>query len=144
MKLNQRPATEADIPFLFALRRATMDAHLRAAGADTSDRYHRERLMYKFEWANILVLDSESVGLLKVVKEPPIWEIVQIQLVEKLQGRGIGGFLLQQVIAEAATAKCDTRLSVLKSSPAKRLYESLGFVVVGEDEHEYFMHRAAA
>ena len=30
-------------------------------------------------------------------------------------------------------------LSVLKANPAKRLYEQLGFSVVGEDAHEFHM-----
>jgi len=34
-----------------------------------------------------------------------------------------------------------TRLSVLKANPAKRLYLLLGFEVIGEDAHEYFMRR---
>ena len=32
-------------------------------------------------------------------------------------------------------------LTVLKDNPAKNLYERLGFIITGEDEHEYFMQR---
>lgn len=144
MKLEQRPADDFDIPFLLALRRETMDPHLLATGASTSEERHRDRLMHQFGWGRVLMLEGEPVGLLKVVREPPVWEIVQIQLGEKLRGRGIGGDLLRQVIAEAAASGCGTKLSVLKANPARHLYERLGFVTVSESEHEFFMLRSAA
>ena len=81
MHLRLRPATEADIPFLMALRQQTMDQHLAASGADTSLEAHRARVDYHFDCASILEDDqSEPVGLLKVRRLPDAWEIVQIQL----------------------------------------------------------------
>ena len=35
------------------------------------------------------------------------------------------------------------QLKVLKDNPAKNLYTRLGFITVGEDEHEYHMERAS-
>jgi len=142
MQLQRRPATEADIPFLLSLRRATMDGHLAASGASITDESHLLRLMYQFGCAEILLGDGEPVGLLKVRRSPDEWEIVQIQLSSDLQGQGLGRSLLEEVLAGADAAHVEVKLSVLKANPARRLYEKLGFALVGEDAHEYFMRRA--
>ena len=50
--------------------------------------------------------------------------------------------MLEGVIADARKAGVDVVLSVLKANPARSLYERLGFLVEGEDSHEYFMRLA--
>lgn len=143
MHLDRRPATEADIPFLLSLRRETMEGHLAASGASITDESHLARLMHHYDCSEVLISDGNPVGLLKVRRLPYEWEIVQIQLSPHLQGRGIGRSLLESVLTDAAVAGADVKLSVLKANPAKQLYERLGFEVVGEDAHEYYMRRAA-
>ncbi len=143
MQIDRRLATEADIPFLLSLRRETMDVHLVASGASTTDESNLARLMYHFDCAEVLISNGEPIGLLKVRRSPEEWEIVQIQLSSRLQGQGIGRALLADLLADAAGAHVDIKLSVLKANPAKHLYERLGFELIGEDAHEYFMRRAA-
>ena len=137
--LSKRPATQADIPFLLALRRETMDQHLEASGASTADACHMERLLYRFDCAQVLLDGGVPVGLIKVCSELACWEIVQIQLGRQLQGRGLGRSILESIIAEARLAGADVSLSVLKANPARHLYARLGFQVTGETEHEYRM-----
>ena len=139
MQLARRAATVEDIPFLLALRRETMDAHLAASGMDTSDASHRARLLHHFEYAQILLRGATPVGLLKLRRLPGEWEIVQLQLASELRGQGTGSALLQQILAEATRSRVAVKLSVLKSNPARRLYERLGFQHMGEDEHEYHL-----
>lgn len=142
VKLTRRPATEADIPFLLGLRRETMDDHLLASGADTSEASHRERLLYRFDCAEVLLMKDEPVGLLKVDHGDSEWKVIQIQLSPAVQGQGVGRQVLEGVIADARKAGVDVVLSVLKANPARSLYERLGFLVEGEDSHEYFMRLA--
>lgn len=139
MKLTHRIASEADIPFLLDLRRETMDAYLRASGADASEDAHRERLLYRFDCAEVLLADGEPIGLLKVARGGREWKVIQIQLSPTVQGKGIGAQVLNELIDAARQADVNIVLSVLKANPARRLYERLGFVVQGEDAHEYFM-----
>lgn len=143
MKLSRRPATEADIPFLLALRRETMDGHLAASGIATDDASRRTRVMHAFDCAELLLGDGVPVGLLKLRRLPHEWEIVQIQLAPALQGRGIGRSLLREILADATRAGVSVSLTVLKANPAKRLYEELGFEVSGEDAHEFHMRIGA-
>jgi ribosomal protein S18 acetylase RimI-like enzyme len=96
--------------------------------------------MYQFDYAEILLLGTAPVGLLKLLRDGPKWEIIQIQLSPNLQGQGVGSQLLADTIAEVTAAGAALSLSVLKSNPAKALYERFGFVVIAEDEHSYAMH----
>ena len=143
MRIDRRTAREADIPFLLSLRRETMDSHLVASGESTAEEAHLARLMYHFDCAEILIGNGHPVGLLKLRRMPAEWEVIQIQLSTHFQGRGIGCSLLEELIADAAAAGADVKLSVLKANQARRLYERLGFEVIGEDAHEYYMRRTA-
>lgn len=143
MRLDRHSASEADIPLLLSLRRETMDSHLTASGADCSDESHLARVMYHFDDAQVLTSNGILVGLLKVRRGADDWEIIQIQLSRRVQGQGIGRTLVEEILADAAMVGVNVKLSVLKANPAKKLYERLGFKVVGEDAHEYFMLHAA-
>lgn len=139
MRLSLRPAIEADLPFLLALRRESMGPHLAEAGLHgTSDDFMR-RVMHRFDCAQVVLADGTPVGLLKLLREPDQWQVLQIQLSEDARGQGLGRRLLEDVMAEAARAEVPVTLSVLKANPAKQLYERLGFSVVGEDAHEFHM-----
>lgn len=137
--LSRRPAIADDAPFLMGLRRQTMDAHLEASGADTGEEAHLARLFHRYDAAQILLEAGEPVGLLKVTRDAAEWKVVQIQLVPRLQGQGLGATLLREVIDEAAAAGAALTLGVLKSNPAKGLYERLGFVVEGDADGEWLM-----
>lgn len=141
--LTRRPATAEDAPFLLDLRTRTMDPHLAASGASTSEAHHRSRLEFRYDCAQVLLHEGRPAGMLKVIREPPHWTVVQIQLTPALQGRGLGGAVLGEVIVEAKAAGAGVRLSVLKANPAKALYERLGFVVTGISGLEYEMLREA-
>ena len=143
MGVDRRKATDSDIPFLLSLRHETMGSHLAASGADCPDELHLARVMHYFDCAEVLTDNGSPLGLLKVRREAEVWEIVQIQLIRKVQGNGIGRALLEGLLADAAVAGVEVRLSVLKANPARNLYERLGFKIVGEDAHEYFMLHAA-
>ncbi len=143
-ELVRRPATKEDIPFLLTLRHQSMDHHLAASGASTSEADHLSRLMYRFDCAQVLLHNDEPVGLLKISRNPPEWKIIQIQFIPELQGKGLGAAMLRQVIAEAKATNVSLTLSVLKANPAKALYERLGFVVEDEGEFEYHMRHEAS
>ncbi len=118
-----------------------MDTHLSASGASTDEEEHLARLMYRFDCAEVLLQDGVPVGLLKVARDGAQWNLIQVQLVPELQGRGLGADLLAKLIAEADNTNVAVALSVLKANPARALYGRAGFMVVGESEHELHMLR---
>ena len=141
MTMDMRPATKSDIPFLLVLRRQTMEAHLLASGVELSDESHLERVVYRFDCAQILMDQGLPIGLLKIDRRSTEWEILQIQLAPEMQGGGKGRLILEKVINEAAATGVGLKLGVLKANPARHLYDRLGFKTIGETPHEYIMVR---
>ena len=141
--LTFRPATKADIPFLLELRRLTMSEHLRASGIEPSQSERRARVLASFDCAEIILLAGAPVGLLKVVRGPDNWDLVQIQIVPEKQGRGFGSTILEKLLADAEQAHVTVSLSVLKVNPARQLYERLGFRIVAQNDHAYDMEFGA-
>jgi ribosomal protein S18 acetylase RimI-like enzyme len=144
MELTRRPAQESDIPFLLRLRRESMDGHLEAMGASTSEADHLARLKDRFECAEVLLQEGRPVGLLKVSRDNSAWRVIQIQLAAELRGQGLGAKLLDNVIRDAVAAGASLTLGVLKANPARSLYRRLGFVEVSESASEYEMRYAGA
>ena len=134
-----RPATPADLPFLLALRLATMAGHFERQGIAQSEDEHRLRVERRFDAACVVVCDGTDAGLLKLVREAPTWTLEQIQLLPAYQGRGLGRAILAAVIAEARAAAMPLQLGVLKANPARRLYERLGFAVSAESATGFTM-----
>ncbi|MBW3590124.1 MAG: GNAT family N-acetyltransferase [Actinobacteria bacterium] len=132
MHFTLRPANETDLPFLLNLRLQTMDQHFVAAGIPKSRDEHMQRVLYRFECAEVIVVDEKPGGLLKLDRSGNEWHLMQLQLLARLQGRGLGTRLLEMIINEARSVGASIRLGVLKANPAHRLYDRLGFLVVRE------------
>jgi ribosomal protein S18 acetylase RimI-like enzyme len=67
--------------------------------------------------------------------------VAQIFVESHVQRRGIGTFVLERVIEEAALAKQPVLLGVVKNNPAVNLYKRLGFRIAHEDERKFYMRR---
>ena len=134
-----RPATEADLPFLVALRLATMAPQFARQGIVLSDEEHRLRAGFRLDAARIIEVDGRAIGLLKLLQDGATWTLEQFQVAPGAQGRGIGAAVLRQVIAASRESGALLRLSVLKQNPAARLYARLGFRTLGESEHSLKM-----
>ncbi|MGE8615562.1 MAG: N-acetyltransferase family protein [Achromobacter veterisilvae] len=130
--LTLRPATDDDLPFLLALRKATMTEHLRRAGAPDDDEHHLARIRHRFGDAWIVWAAGQPAGLFKTSRDADAWRVVQIQIAPAFQGQGLGRRLLADLLEQADAQGAAVTLSVLRGNPARRLYESLGFTPVEE------------
>ena len=141
MNPRLRPATEADLPFLLRLRMQAMAPHHAAAGIEQSIAEHEARVRDRLDCAQVIDLGAEPVGLLKLLRDQGEWQVMQLQLLPAHQGQGIGSRLLTAVVEQADAAGVGLSLWVLKVNPARRLYERLGFAVVGEEPLAWKMRR---
>ncbi|WP_395756921.1 GNAT family N-acetyltransferase [Achromobacter sp. EB05] len=137
--LALQAATEDDLPFLLALRKATMTEHLARVDAPRDDAHHLARVRYHFDDAQIVWLHGRPAGLFKTFRDPAGWRVVQIQIDPAFQGQGLGRRLLAGLLRQADDEGAPVTLSVLKGNPARRLYESLGFIPVEETDREIEM-----
>jgi ribosomal protein S18 acetylase RimI-like enzyme len=92
----------------------------------------------------ILMMDGADVGWLQSVSGESELFVAQIFVDAPFQRRGIGTEAMRRLIAEAASAGQAVCLDVVKINPALRLYERLGFRIIGEEELKFNMKLDAA
>lgn len=134
-----RAAVEADLPFLFELRVATMAPSYERQGIAVTEDEHRERAAFRLDAATIIELDGRPIGVVKVLQDRSTWTLEQFQIAAPHQGVGIGTAVLRALIGEARAAGALLHLSVLRLNPAVRLYARLGFRTLAESRHSYKM-----
>jgi len=91
----------------------------------------------------IVELGGAPVGRLYTDERPASLHLIDIALLPQWRGRGLGGAILADLIADAATRGLAVSLQVEKVNPARRLYERLGFCVVADNGPHDWMERPA-
>lgn len=85
----------------------------------------------------IVVIDGVDGGVVqRVIRESGEDELFlsELQLLPQFQRRGIGSVIIRQLQSEAKSRGVPLRLQVLRDNQARRLYERLGFIVMGETD----------
>ncbi len=135
-----RPATAEDYAFLYDLHVATMKGYVAQTwGWDDAVQQAMFRENFTLERSRIVMVEGRAVGVFAAERRSAEWFIWAIAIGPEMQGRGLGAALLRDQLATAAWAGLPTRLQVLLVNPARRLYERLGFAVVGETPTHYLM-----
>lgn len=137
--LTYQKATENDLDYLLDLRIKTMVPHYAESNLPTDRETTLQRILYQFDKGHIILLDNQPIGLLKIDRGDTNIDILQLQIDPSQQGKGLGRMILSDILKEASATGKTASLSVLKTNKAQHLYSSLGFKIVGEDEHSYFM-----
>jgi GNAT superfamily N-acetyltransferase len=87
---------------------------------------------------SVIELDGEPIGRLRITRSDECIELSGIQLLPRVQGRGIGTAIINDLETEAAAAGIPVDIGVGKDNPsARRLYERLGYTKIGETEQEH-------
>ncbi len=134
-----RPANTLDIEFLLVLRKLSMTEHLANAGIHMTDEQHMSRVNEFFEDSNIIMLNKEPIGVLKLGELDASIHIRQFQLLPVYQGKGIGTRVLNVVKRKAESRSKPITLCVLLANPAKNLYLKQGFEIERSDELQHYM-----
>ena len=138
-----------DEPFLQDLYFTTRND---LAGLFTDDEQLRRMLLiqYNGQWAtyslmypdashDIVLLDAEPVGRLMVDRRPDSILGVDLALVPSARGQGIGAIVIGQLLSESSRSRVPFVFHVLKTNPARRLYERLGCRIAGDDATHFYM-----
>ena len=133
-----RGATGNDYDFLYRLYCATMQEHVaRIWGWDAEDQRARFQRTFAPQGQQIIVVDGEDVGVLRVEQRNEALFLANLQILPSYQGQGIGTAVITDILATARQRRVPVHLQVLKGNPARQLYDRLGFVVTGQtDTHE--------
>ncbi|WP_330295914.1 GNAT family N-acetyltransferase [Streptomyces sp. NBC_00503] len=106
----------------------------------------RQRLRDEFSevYSSVIVRGEDIVGSLTVRPYGGGLKVEHLYLDPRHQGRGIGSRVLREVLARADAEGVDVRLTVLRGSAVRGLYERYGFVVEDEDPIDVHMVRVPA
>ena len=141
MNITLRPATSEDFPFCEAIYFTEMDQIMTELGMDKA----RHRETFKAGWSSaqvqVIQLDSRDIGWMQTWPEPDSLYLSQLFIEAPSQNRGIGAQILARLLRQTDAQGVPTTLSVVKSNPARRLYERHGFRLTHEDKRKFYMRR---
>ena len=153
-----RPVAPADADFLLRVYAGTRAEELALTAWDEPTRQHFVRLQcqaqarhYQQHWPaaeHSVILAAQSgqwhdVGRLWLDRRIGAVHVLDIALLPAWRGQGIGRCCLRQLQAQARAAACDVTIYVESGNPARRLYDRLGFVPVGQPDgvHQFMAWR---
>jgi GNAT superfamily N-acetyltransferase len=135
-------AVDEDFDRLFALRLLVMREHLERVGRfDPARALARFRGSFRAAHTRLIAVDGAFAGCIALHPEAHGMLLEHFYLRPEYQGQGLGSRVLHFLLAETDAAGLPVSLSVLKGSPAARVYERHGFGRTGEDEWDIYYRR---
>lgn len=87
----------------------------------------------------VILLEGEPAGRLYIHRRSNEIRIMDISLLPEFRGRGIGSFLLNQILEDGNHNQLPVTIHVERFNPALHLYERLGFRLAEDKGVYYFM-----
>ncbi|KRP69616.1 MULTISPECIES: GNAT family N-acetyltransferase [Pseudomonas] len=138
MAFYLRAATEKDLPFARALTHQAMNRY-----------YVQNRLIWSNDgfdtaWAGrenwLVCRGDETLGFVSLSRDHGALYIRELHMLEEHRGQGAGSWVLEHMALKAQALGL-LRLTVFKTNPAKKLYQRIGFSIVGEEDGFWRMER---
>ncbi len=136
-----RPARPEDFDYCERLYFAEMERINRELKLDRDLQVASFRRQWRVDEVRIITIDGADIGWLQSAIRNGTFFLAQLFVEASLQRRGIGTEVVNRPIAEATRAQQAMTLGVVKTNPAKRLYERLGFRTSHEDDRKFYMRR---
>jgi ribosomal protein S18 acetylase RimI-like enzyme len=138
MAFHLRAATNQDLPFARTLTHQAMSRYYLQYGLLWSNDG------FDIAWAgreNWLICWNDTVlGFISLSRDSRAVYIRELHMLEACRGLGAGSWVLEQMAVKAQALGL-LRLTVFKTNPAKRLYQRMGFSIVGEEDCFWRMER---
>ena len=90
---------------------------------------------------NIICLDEQDVGWMQIAESGGEVFLKQFFIHPDFQRRSSDTELLQDLLSRAAQAGKTVTLGVVKTNPARSLYERQGFRITSEDQYKVYMEK---
>jgi ribosomal protein S18 acetylase RimI-like enzyme len=148
VSVTLRPVTDADREFLIAVYDSTRAEELAQVEWQEGQReafirwqFERQDEEYRQRFPNmrydVILVDGVPAGRIWIGLDDKQIRLLDIGLLTQFQNRGVGTYLMRQLIAEATQSNKVLRHMVfMLNANAHRFYERLGFVVI-EDLDAY-------
>jgi ribosomal protein S18 acetylase RimI-like enzyme len=141
MRISFRPARPEDFDYCASLYFAGMGRTIRELSLDMAAHVANFRQRWEVPQVRIIMLDGADVGWLQSTTQADALFLAQLFVDGSFQRQGIGAEVMKQIINEAARADQAVTLGVVKTNPALRLYQRLGFHITHEDDRKFYMRR---
>ena len=150
--IELRPETEADLGFLKDLYASSREPEMAMLVNWTGEQkreflemqFNAQRGHYRQHYPDarydVIERDGTAIGRLYVAEQSRELILMDITLMPESRNSGIGTQLCGAVMNEAAQKGKIVSLHVEDENPARRLYDRLGFVEVGEVTFYKLMH----
>jgi ribosomal protein S18 acetylase RimI-like enzyme len=140
-----RPVEPDDEEFLFAVYASTRASEMELVPWDETQKQAFLRMQFnaqqEFYGSNfsgathrIITLNDEPVGRLYVSRDDALISILDITILPAHRNAGIGSTIIKDILAEAAQTGKAVNIYVETFNPSLRLFESLGFEKIGEED----------
>jgi len=147
MTPTRRQAQADDVTFLEGIFLTSMREAITAARGYWEPEKEGAQFRRQLELDGTEVIQSagSDVGFVSVRRGPDAIVVNTICVAEEHRSRGLGGEIMRQLMAEAATAGDSIEVFVLKANPrARALYARLGFSDAEQLPHHFRMTWPAA
>jgi ribosomal protein S18 acetylase RimI-like enzyme len=129
-----RAVTEDDFAWLWTLKLRTMRGYVEqtwgAWDEGVQDIYFRQA--FTPSKLRIILVEGRDAGRLEVERLDRELFLCGIEIAPEFQRQGLGTTIINDLAAEARASRVPFRLQVLKVNPAQKLYQRLGFQIVGK------------
>jgi GNAT superfamily N-acetyltransferase len=141
MNVAFRPALPQDFDYCEGLYFAEMERINRELKLDRDIQVASFRRQWEVMQVRIITLDGADIGWLQSTTRDGALFLGQLFVEASRQRRGIGTEVMHRLIVEATREGQAITLGMVKTNPAKRLYERLGFRTSHEDDRKFYMRR---
>ena len=144
-----RPASDDDLEFLYQVYASTRTEELAVVPWSEEEKAAFLRMQFEAQHSyyhqqfpaasfDIVLRHGEPAGRLYVEERPDEIRIIDIALLPRYRGRGIGSALLREILARGQELALPVRIHVEKNNPALSLYHRLHFREI-EDQGVYYL-----
>jgi ribosomal protein S18 acetylase RimI-like enzyme len=141
---RKRPVLAEDDELLLEVYRQARQLELQAFGWPEAQLDSFVRMQFRLQQAgyvqrypeaehSVVLCEGQAAGQLRVARAGAEMVLVDIGLLERFRGRGIGSALIAELCAEAARRGVELRASVRPDNRALALYLRLGFRELSRD-----------
>lgn len=150
--IQLRPVTQQDDRFIIRLYRSTREKELKLTNwpevqkdlfvtMQSTAQLAEYRQRYPDADWQVIVFEKNDAGRLYTWEGPDEIRLIDITLLPAFRGKGIGTFILGELIRRSAMTHKKISLHVDPSNPALQLYLRLGFTRQGINGRHYYLER---
>jgi GNAT superfamily N-acetyltransferase len=140
MQIVLRPAVSQDFEYCKRLYFTGMKKIIEELGLDMTAQAASFVQNWDLAEVRIIAVGGDVGWLQSSVRDDGLF-VAQLFVDDPFQGQGIGTEVMNRLIGEATLLNQAVRLAVVKTNPALRLYERLGFHITHEDDRKFYMKR---